>query len=364
MVLVHPRHERGRWLRGGAEPAEEEKREKPISDDPLVRDLSTEEQVSQILMLGFEGAAPNDPEVKELAQEAPGALLVRSENWTGTDAGKKLLAELGADSEIPPLVAVSQEGGPYRSIEDLPPADRALDVARKDETGAAEAWAKGASVVLRDAGFHLNLFPVADVANLNSPLAGRAFSDDPAVVLELTAEALEGCEAAELACAPAHFPGLGSASQDTAVGPATVVTDLATLVSHDLTPFGAAKAAPAMVISLALYPDFDAVVPGALTPGVATGLLRDDVGFKGVAISDDLAAGAVQANYSTPDAAVAALEAGIDLIQISSPSEADGVAKALTEAVMTRQVEPERLAEAAERVIELKRELGLVDDAN
>ena len=102
------------------------------------------------------------------------------------------------------------------------------------------------------------------------------------------------------------------------------------------------------------------MTPGALSPGVATGLLRDEVGFKGVAISDDLGAGAVTATYSVPDAAVAALGAGIDLIQIGSPEDADGVAKALERAVESGEIEPERLAEAAERVLDLKRELGLV----
>lgn len=334
-----------------------------VSDDPVVRDLSIEEQVSQVLMLGFEGTAPGDEGVAELLAESPGGALVRTENWTGERDGKKLVAALGEDEKIPPLIAVSQEGGEFRSLPDLPPNERALDIARDGGPDAAKAWAKGASEALADAGFHLNLFPVADIATLDSPYAGRVFADDPEAVAELTGAALDGCEAADFACAPLHFPGLGSASQDTADGPATVVTDLATLTSRDLIPFGtAAQKAPAMVISLGLYPDFDAVVPGALTESVATGLLRDDVGFQGVAISDDLGAGAVQATFETPEAAVLALGAGIDLIQIASPEDADGVAKALVEAVESGRIPPERLAEAAERVLELKREAGLVKD--
>jgi len=344
-----------------AEPGEG--RDKPVSKDPVVRDLSVEEQVSQVLMLGFEGTAAGDEGVADVAAESPGAVLVRAENWTGAADGKKLVAALGSKGGVPPLIAVSQEGGEFRSLPDLPPAERALDIAREDDPDATEAWARGASEALVEAGFHLNLFPVADVATLDSPYAGRAFSDDPGAVAELTGAALDGCEAAGLACAPLHFPGLGSASQDTADGPATVVTDLATLTSRDLVPFGtAAKKAPAMVISLGFYPDFDAVVPGALTEGVATGLLRDDVGFQGVAISDDLGAGAVQATYETPEAAVLALSAGIDLIQIASPEDADGVAKALVEAVESGRIAPERLAEAAERVVDLKRRVGLVKD--
>ena len=335
----------------------------PLSDDPVVRKMSEEEQINQVLMLGFEGNAPGAPGVKELTEEDVGAVLVRTENWTGADAGKKLIAALNAGEGIPPLVAASQEGGEFRSFPDLPPEARALDVARDGKREAAREWAKAGADALAAVGFDLNLFPVADVATLDSPLAGRAFSDDPAQVASLTEAALQGCDEAGVACAPLHFPGLGSASQDTAEGPATVATDLATLTSRDLVPFQAvSRQAPAMVLSLGLYPDFDAVVPGALTPGVATDLLRDEAGFRGVAISDDLGAGAVSAAYPAPEAAVRALAAGVDLVQIAAPEDAEGVADAIETAVEGGDISRERLAQAVERVIHLKRELGLIDD--
>ncbi|MEJ7875902.1 MAG: glycoside hydrolase family 3 N-terminal domain-containing protein [Solirubrobacterales bacterium] len=347
----------------GLEEKEPERAERmPVSEDPIVRRMSVAERIEQVLMLGFEGTEPGAPGVGELTSGELGAIFVRAENWVGQETGKRLVAALGQSDGIPPLIATSQEGGIYRSLEDQPPSERALDIGRDGSPEAARSWASETAEALAGAGFQLNLFPVADVATLDSPLAGRAFSDDAAEVATLTEAALAGCEESGLACAPLHFPGLGAASQDTAEGPATVALDLATLSARDLTPFQAvSKSAPALVLSLALYPDFDAVTPGALSPGVATGLLRDEVGFKGVAISDDLGAGAVTATYSVPEAAVAALGAGVDLIQIGSPEDADGVAEALEKAVESGEIEPERLAEAAERVIDLKRELGLVD---
>ena len=352
---------------GSVEPETNEEPERaarePVSDDPVVRRMTVKEQIEQVLMFGFEGTAPSAPGVAELAESDVGAVVVRSENWTGADAGKKLVAALSSSDGIPPLIATSQEGGEFRALPDLPPEARALDIAREGEPNAVTEWANAASEALVGAGFHLNLFPVADVASLDSPLAGRAFSDDPDQVASLTEGALEGCEDAGLACAPLHFPGLGSASQDTAQGPATVVTDLATLNARDLVPFRAvSRDAPAMVISLGLYPDFDAVVPGALTEGVATGLLRAEVGFRGVAISDDLGSPAVTGTYPVPEAAIRALAAGIDLVQVGSPEDADGVAKAIKTAVEDGTLDPERLAQAAERVIELKREVGLIDN--
>ena len=338
----------GGSAKGDSERAKTERER--VTDDPIVRDLSVAEQAKQVLLLGFEG----DPGA---VPDGLGAVLVRTENGVGA---AKTLANGGG--EIPRLVATSQEGGIYRSFPDLPPGERELDIGRSKSPDAALVWSQVTSKALAEAGFDLNLFPVADVATLDSPLAGRAFSDDPAQVAVLTEQALEGCEDADLACAPAHFPGLGAASQDTAEGPATVSSPVEVLSNRDLVPFRAvAKSAPAMVLSLGLYPDFDAVVPAAMTESIATGLLRDEIGFKGLAISDDLGSGAVSASFPPAEAAVRAIAAGTDMVQFASPDDAEGVADAIEQAVEDGEITPERLAEAAERVIDLKRELGLVD---
>ena len=122
----------------------------------------------------------------------------------------------------------------------MPPEQTELEIGDIGSTETAEEWARDAAEALRSAGFDLNLFPIADVATLDSPIADRAFSDDPATVTELTAAAVRGCADAGLACAALHFPGLGAASEDTDRGPATVGLDAETLESRDLGPFATA----------------------------------------------------------------------------------------------------------------------------
>jgi beta-N-acetylhexosaminidase len=332
----------------------------------LASTLSPEELVDQVLLLGFEGTEAASPFVASLRERPIGGALVGPANWAGRAQGTalaKAIRAAGAAAEIPALVVANQEGGRYRAFPDLPPAATELEIAETGSVEATEKWARAVAEALRDAGFDLDLFPVADVATLDSPLADRAFSDDPGYVAELTAAALRGCRAAGLACAPAHFPGLGAASQDTSSGPATVSLDAAALSGRDLEPFRAATAenAPAVVLSLAFYAAYDAVTPGALTEAIATGLLRDRLGFKGVAITDDLGSGAVHAVYSVEDAAVEALAAGSDMIQIGSPEDQRGVREALLDAVASGALDEGRLEEAAARVLELKRELGLLE---
>ncbi|CAN5162066.1 hypothetical protein BH24ACT23_BH24ACT23_10370 [soil metagenome] len=326
--------------------------------------LSVAEQAEQVLLLGFEGTDSVSPFVQSLGQRQVGAVLIRTENWTGASTGTTLVdairkAGSGGD-RVPPLIATAQEGGIYRSLGDLPPAERALDIGRDGSRDEARSWAADAAGALAEAGIKLDLFPIADVATLDSPLAGRAFSDDPATVAGLTAAALDGCKDAGIACAPAHFPGLGAASGDPASGPATISLDSQALAERDLVPFAAAaRAAPAMVISLGLYAAYDAVVPAALTPQVSTSLLRGQLRFKGVAISGDLSSGAIEGIYQTDDAAVEALKAGIDLVQVSEPADQEGVAVAIERAVKAGELPPERLEEAVGRVLRLKRDLGI-----
>ena len=234
----------------------------------------------------------------------------------------------------------SQEGGPYRALADLPPEETQLEIGDSRSAQAAEDWATGTAEALAAAGIDLNLAPLADVATLDSAVSDRAFSDDPAATAELTAASVRGCRAVGVACAVLHFPGLGAASQDTSRGPATVGLDPASLEARDLVPFEAAFAerVPAVVLSLALYTAYDPVTPGALAEPVATGLLRDELGFEGVAITDDLGAGAVRAGQGVDAAAVDALAAGADMVQIGSPTDQAGVRKRILEALESREL--------------------------
>jgi beta-N-acetylhexosaminidase len=322
--------------------------------------------VDQVLLAGFDGADASSPFLDQVRIHQLGGVLVDARNWTDSITGTALVSALRAagreGDRIPPLLVADQEGGRYRAFADLPPEQTQLELGDAGKLGATEDWARETSAALLTAGFDLNLFPVADVATIDSPLADRAFSDDPATVADLTAAALRGCREAGLACAPLHFPGLGAASQDTDRGPATVSLDPTALADRDLPAFEAAFAehVPAVVLSLAFYAAYDPVTPGALAEPVVTGLLRDELGFDGVAITDDLGSGAVRSDYSVAEAAVAALAAGADMVQIDSPDDQGKVSEAVLAALDSGELPEARLDEAAARVLELKHKLGLL----
>jgi beta-N-acetylhexosaminidase len=336
----------------------------PVSQ--LVRQMSVEDRVDQVLLLGFDGTDATSPIFEEVASRQLGGVLIDRQNWVDAAAGAQLAGGIRAEAlragRISPLITTRQEGGIYRSLEDLPPQERELDLGRGAEPAVAERWAFDTAQGLRASGIDLNLGLVADVAGPDSPVAGRSFSNDPAIAAELAAAAVRGCEQGGVACAVLHFPGLGAASQDPAEGPATVSLDPATLAARDLAAFEAAFAqrVPAVVLSLAFYASYDPVTPAALARPIVAGLLRDELGFEGAAITDDLGAGAVTATSSVPAAAVEALRAGADLVQISAPADQKGVREELVEAARDGAIPEDRLAEAAGRVLELKRSLRLL----
>ena len=328
--------------------------------------LSLPEMVDQVMLIGFDGRSPSGRIRTELRSHQVGGVLVGPANWPGASAGQALTGGLRADGlaggRVAPLIVAQQEGGAYRSFGDLPPAQTQLEIAAPGSSGAVERWARETGAALRGHGFDLNLFPIADLSGATSPVRDRGFAADPQAAAALTAAAIRGCAAARIVCAPAHFPGLGDASQDTDQGPATVASDPQSLADRALPAFRAAFAAKAdaVVLSLAFYAAYDPVTPAALAEPVATGLLRGELHFRGAAITDDLEAGAIRATMSVPEAAVEAIAAGSDMVQVSSARDVEAVRAALLHAVESGQVTHERLADAAARVLELKRRVGLL----
>ena len=325
--------------------------------------LSAVQEVDAVVVSGFEGS---DSGAKLARGAQLGGLLVGPEDWFGTFKGRTMLSRLRAQSaaggRIPPLIVGVQEGGIYRAYPGLPPALGQREIAATNDPVQAIEWAAGTSRALSKAGFDLNLAPIADVATLDSALSDRAFSDDPELVTAMTAASVRGCRQGGVACATPYFPGLGAASGSIAEGPATVGLDAASLEIRDLAPFRAAIAekVPAVVVSLALYAAYDPVTPAALSPSIVGGLLRDQLGFRGVAISDDLSAGRLATGLPASEAAVRALAAGIDLVVISDPGEAAKTRKAILEAARSGAIPPARLKEAIARVLSLKQRLGLL----
>jgi beta-N-acetylhexosaminidase len=330
-----------------------------------VKAMPVEEKVAQAMLLGFEGQGPRAPVLALLRKRPLGGVVLRRANFASATQVSNLAARatLAARSarHDPPFVVAAQEGGDFNALPGLPPESAPADL-QSVRGGALEASA--ATRALARANVNGVLGPVVDVGTGGGDaLGGRAFSDRPAQSAHYGAAVIAAYRRAGMLAAAEHFPGEGAATQPTEDGPASVGLTLGQLRKRDLVPFRTAIRAgvPAVVISNASYVTDDFVVPGTQSSAVADELLRGELGFRGVAIADDLAAPAVTNSMSVADAAVGALKAGADLVYISGTARGQEAAyQALLQAARSGTIPRERLDEAVTRVLTLKRELGLV----
>jgi beta-N-acetylhexosaminidase len=336
----------------------------PTTVQDMVQRLPDERKVAQLFLVGFEGKGPGAPILASFKDTDFGGIVVEERNYSSPDRVAGLAGRVAKTAEkaghVPPLVMAPQDGGKFSALSDLPPREAPADVR---SPAAAERQARAAGKALRAVGVNGLLGPVVDVAAAGGPLGKRAYSDDVDDVVEFARSSVRGYGAAKLLAAPKHFPGLGGAAQTPDAGPASVGLDMADLASRDLLPFAAAIEAgvPAVVVGHGSYAVDDFVTPASQSTGVITGLLRDQLGFTGVAIADDLASPAVTAVGSIPDAAVAGLNAGADMLYVSGPrGEQEAAYVAVLNAARKGEISRTRLDQAVLRVLTAKEDAGLI----
>ena len=262
-----------------------------------------------------------------------------------------------------PVIAIDEEGGDVTRISHQAgsdyPGNAALGAVDDVELTRSVYAALGAD--LAALGINLDLAPAVDVntAAGNPVIGTRSFGSDPDLVARHAAAAVAGLQSAGVAACAKHFPGHGSTIEDSHLVLATVDAPLSVLRARDLPPFEAAIAAGVRAImpSHLRVPELTGDLPASLSRRAQTDLLRGELGFTGVIVSDGLEMRAVSEQYGIPEAAVQALIAGTDLLCLGRDQDRLGylaVKTALLAAVRSGRLPGERLEEAAARVAELR----------
>jgi beta-N-acetylhexosaminidase len=332
----------------------------------VARRLTTERKVAQLFLFGFRGTDSTAEIFGRLRRLDLGGIVLSGSNYVEQGQLSALAGEAGVVAgerrHVPPWVFASQEGGELNSFPDLPPSAAPSKLASARE---ASTQARSSAASLRALGVNGVLGPVIDVggSETGSALGSRVYSDDPEEVATYAEETVRAYRAEHVFSAVEHFPGLGATDQSTQDGPATVGLGLDELRQRDLIPFGAAVDAgvPGVVIGSALYPFSDFTVPASLSKMVSSRLLRRELLFKGVAMTDDLADPAITAIHTVPDAAVRAFRAGADMIYISGGAgDQQSAYIAVLRAVQRGRVPRHRLDEAVGRILLAKEDYDLI----
>ena len=336
----------------------------PGSVADLARRLPVERKVAQLFLFGFRGTDLTSEIFGRLRRLDVGGIVITGQRPELSHVRVVLAGEAAViaseERHVKPWVMTSQEGGELNSFPDLPPAALPADLGSAAEAGSG---AKESAAALHSLGVNGVLGPVVDVGTeTGSALGARVYSDQPELVSAYAEETVGAYRAEHVFSAVKDFPGLGAADQSTEEGPATVGLGLDELRARDLIPFEAAIDAgvPGVVIGHALYALNDFTVPASLSKAVATGVLRGELRFKGVAITDDLADPAITTIHTVPDAAVQALRAGADMLYISGGTGAQQSAYvAVLRAVQRGRIPRSRLDQAVGRILLAKQDYDL-----
>ncbi|WP_328920312.1 MULTISPECIES: glycoside hydrolase family 3 protein [unclassified Streptomyces] len=311
-----------------------------------------------VLQPGFSGTTAPDWLLRRVG-EGLSSVGLFGRNIETPEQLAALTAQLRAERDDV-LVAIDEEGGDVTRLEvrhgSSFPGNLALGAV--DDLELTRAVAQELGRRLAECGVNLNWAPSADVnSNPGNPVIGvRSFGADPHLVARHTAAYIEGLQAAGVAACTKHFPGHGDTAVDSHHALPRIDVDLDTLYARELVPFRAAIAAGSRSVMSAhiLLPALDPDRPATLSPQILTGLLRNELGYDGLIVTDGMEMQAISATYGIERGSVLAIAAGADAICVGGGLEDEATVlrlrDALVAAVRTGELPEERLADAAARV--------------
>lgn len=346
--------------------------------DPLAEQLAAmtvEEKVGQLLIGGFEGTEIGDQATRLVQEYQVGGLILYGRNIAGAGQLVTLtngLKALNGDG-IPLFLSIDQEGG---GVDRMPPEVRrtpgAYCVGQTGSVPAAQSYGDVLAAECAAFGLNLDFAPVLDVWSNpgNTVIGQRAFSADARTVAGLGPAAARRMMDQGIIPAVKHFPGHGDTAVDSHVGLPVVDKSPEELEETELIPFRAAIQSagtdgqvPAVMVAHILLTQLDPERPASLSPAVVTGLLREELGFAGAVLTDDLTMGAVTQSYGLGEAAVLAVEAGCGILLVCHGQDSvPAVRTALLEAAASGRITAERLDESVYRILRLKTEYALTNE--
>lgn len=338
--------------------------------DELLSEMTLEEKIGQMFFIGSrynsEGTNQYDMDgalEEKLKKYKPGGFIFFAENIDSIPQTVELIQKIRQSAEIPIFIGIDEEGGIVSRLNKaqkihstVMPEPFAIGGTKNSEY--AYKAARAISEEIGSLGFNLDFAPVADVFSNpeNKVIGKRAYSDDPAVAAEMVAEAVKGMDDSGIIPVLKHFPGHGDTLQDSHTGVAVVKNDLERLRQVEFLPFKAGIAAGADIVMTAhvMTPEITQNdLPATLSKPMID-ILRNELSFDGIIITDGLEMSAITALYKEEDAVVMAVQAGVDMLLL--PKDLESAFNAVLTAVRDGRISEERIDGSVKRILKLKLE--------
>ena len=326
----------------------------------LIKNMTITEKIGQMIMIGFYGYEINDDILYLLNRYHYGSIILFSRNIESESQLKQLTADLQKHSheKLPLFIAIDEEGGKVsrlRQIEDeVAPSQE--EIGNTGDPTFAKDWAIKTSSKLKFLGININFAPVADIGSPDM----RSFSNDTDTVVNFVDNASRGYEDENFLYCLKHFPGIGKRVTDPHQEISSINVSRETLDKEDLLPFKSIiDNHPSdkfmIMVSHLKYPAIDADNSATLSYEVMTKLLREELGFEGIIITDDLEMGAISNHNTFSDVGVKAIKAGADVLLICHDYQHEQeVYLGVLEAIQNGELAEERINESIRRILKVK----------
>lgn len=359
--------------------AEDESKKIMKKAKQILGDMTLEERVYQMFIVtqeqltGVSNVTQSGETSRIAIEKYPvGGIIYFGNNLVSREQCIAMIKNIQSYSEIDLFIAVDEEGG------------KVARLGNKSEMGTttfepmgiigsigdtSKAYEVGYTIgtEISEFGFNLDFAPVADVYSNpeNTVIGDRAFSTDPQEAAELVSACVQGFRDSGILCTLKHFPGHGDTIADSHYGEAQITKSLEELYECELIPFqaGIESGAPCIMIGHLNVPRFtEENIPATLSYDIVTGLLRDELGFRGLIITDSMSMQAITDHYSAGEGALKAIQAGVDILLMPQNLQeaVAGIISAIENGVLTE----ERINESVLRILEVKISKGIIEEEN
>lgn len=336
-----------------------------------IESMTLEEKIGQMLMVGFEGLELDEQIIKMIEEDYLGGVILFKRNINDAPQLLNLINDLkttNMKNKIPIFVGVDEEGG---SISRMPDAFRKIPTNRNIGKQNDEEFAfKIGSTIgneIKSLGFNVDFAPVLDIdSNPNNPVIGdRSLGSDEKIVSDLGIQIMKGIQSQDIISVVKHFPGHGDTLVDSHVGLPTVDKNIDDLMEFELIPFKEAikHNVDGIMVAHILYSNLDPQNPASLSEKIIDGLLREQMNYDGLVITDDMTMGAILENYDIGDAAVQSIKAGSDILLVCHGYDNEIKAlDSLRASVRDGVISEERIDESVYRILTLKEKYQISDE--
>lgn len=337
-----------------------------------LNDMTLDEKIGQLLIVGFDGYEVNENIENLIKENHVGGVILFGNNIKSADQTIKLtnsLKSINSNNKIPLFISVDEEGG---KVSRMPNEFRKIPssgyIGKKNNENLSYNVGKVISKELKYLGFNMNFAPVLDVnSNPQNPVIGdRSFGNSTDLVTKLGIKTMEGLKNGNIIPVVKHFPGHGDTSVDSHVGLPLVNHDMKRLKEFELIPFKEAinNNADVVMVSHILLPKIDTEFPATMSKTIMNDILRNDLKFDGVIITDDMTMGAITNNYDISDACIKSINAGSDIVLVCHEYDNEiKVINSIKEAVKNKTITEERINESVYKILKLKEKYKVNNNA-